>query len=134
MLDKSLKRTLWSLSSLFLQPHGIHIMWGLCVLVGAVGMPAPCPPTTSLSATSPQLWDTSRDGDPTTPWAAVPLPHRSLGLNWVLIWVLFLGLNIQLELLLSSECFNAAALLAVTPMGKQVAGLIPKDSEELKSC
>ena len=64
----------------------------------------------------------------------MPLPHRSLGLNWVLIWVLFLGLNIQLELLLSSECFNAAALLAVTPMGKQVAGLIPKDSEELKSC
>ena len=28
---------------------------------------------------SPQLWDTPRDGDPTTPWAAVPLPHRSLG-------------------------------------------------------
>lgn len=33
----------------------------------------------SRSATSPQLWDTSRGGDPTTPWAAVPLPHRSLG-------------------------------------------------------
>jgi len=79
MLDKSLKRTLWSLSSLFLQLHGIHIMWGLCVLVGAGGMPAPCPPTTSLSATSPRLWDTSRDGDPTTPWAAVPLSHHSLG-------------------------------------------------------
>ena len=41
--------------------------------------PPPCPLTTSCSATSPQLWDASRDGDPTTPWAAVPLPHRSLG-------------------------------------------------------
>ena len=39
----------------------------------------PCPLPTSLSATSPRLWDTSRDGDPTTPCATVPLPHRSLG-------------------------------------------------------
>lgn len=29
------------------------------------------PITTSLSATSPQFWSTSRDGDPTTPWAAL---------------------------------------------------------------
>ena len=39
----------------------------------------PNPPTTSRSATSLWLLNTSRDGDPTTPWAAVPLPHRSLG-------------------------------------------------------
>jgi len=32
------------------------------------------PITTSLSATSPWLWNTSRDGDPTAPWAAVPMP------------------------------------------------------------
>ena len=32
-----------------------------------------CPLLTSLSATSPQLWDTCRDGDPTSPCAAVPL-------------------------------------------------------------
>jgi len=39
--------------------------------------PSPCPPTTSLSATSPRFWNTSRDGDPTTPCAAVPLHHHS---------------------------------------------------------
>jgi len=32
----------------------------------------------SLSATSPQFFTTSRDGDPPPPWAAVPLQHRSL--------------------------------------------------------
>ena len=36
-----------------------------------------CPLPTSLSATSPGFWSTSRDGDPTTPWAAVPLQHCS---------------------------------------------------------
>ena len=39
----------------------------------------PCPLTTSLSATSPQFWNTSRDGDPTTPWAAMPVPYCSFG-------------------------------------------------------
>ena len=38
--------------------------------------PSPCPPTTSLSATSPRFWNTSRDGDPTTLCAAVPLHHH----------------------------------------------------------
>ena len=37
----------------------------------------PCPLPTSLSATSPLLWNTCRDGDPNTPWAAVPLHHHS---------------------------------------------------------
>ena len=32
----------------------------------------PCPLPTSLSATSPWLWNSPRDSDPTTPWAAVP--------------------------------------------------------------
>ena len=36
--------------------------------------PPPCPLPTSLSATSPPFWSTSRDGDPTTPWTAVPAP------------------------------------------------------------
>ena len=35
------------------------------------------PTAMSLSATSPWFWSTSRDGDPTTPWAAVPLPDHS---------------------------------------------------------
>jgi len=39
----------------------------------------PNPPTTSRSATSLWFLNTSRDGDPPTPWAAVPLPPRSLG-------------------------------------------------------
>ena len=40
----------------------------------------PSPPLlTSLSATSPLFWNTSKDGDPTSPWAAVPLHHHSLG-------------------------------------------------------
>ena len=37
----------------------------------------PCPLPTSLSATSPWFWNTSRDGDPTTPRAAVPVPDCS---------------------------------------------------------
>ena len=35
------------------------------------------PLTASLSTTSPWFWNTSRDGDTTTPRAAVPLRHRS---------------------------------------------------------
>jgi len=35
------------------------------------------PLTTFLSATSLWLWSTTRDGDPTTPWAAVPMHHHS---------------------------------------------------------
>ena len=38
-------------------------------------LPPACSLSASLSATSPQFWNTSWDGDPTTPWAAVPL-HR----------------------------------------------------------
>ena len=34
---------------------------------------------TSFSATSAWLCNTSRDSDPTTTWAAVPVPHRSFG-------------------------------------------------------
>jgi len=37
----------------------------------------PCPLTTSLSATSPQFWNTPRDGDSPAPWAAEPLHHCS---------------------------------------------------------
>ena len=43
-------------------------------------IPQPTHPNmpTSLSATSPWLRDTSRDSDPTTPWAAVSMHHCSL--------------------------------------------------------
>ena len=33
----------------------------------------------SLSATSPLFLNTSRDGDSTTPWAAVPTPNHAFG-------------------------------------------------------
>ena len=48
---------------------------------------SPTHPTvpTSLSATSPRLWNTSRDGDATTPWAAVPPQHCPFGEETFLI-------------------------------------------------
>ena len=44
-------------------------------LVGSPSPPLPCPLT--LNATSPLFWHTSRDSDPSTPWAAVPMYHLS---------------------------------------------------------
>ena len=38
-----------------------------------------CPLPMSPRATSPPSWNTPRDADPTAPWAAVPLHHRSFG-------------------------------------------------------
>ena len=48
--------------------------------VQAQPQPIPlCPLTTSLSATSPWLWNSFRDSDHTTPWAAVPVHYCSFG-------------------------------------------------------
>ena len=48
--------------------------------VQAQPQPIPlCPLTTSRSATSPWLWNSFRDSDHTTPWAAVPVHYCSFG-------------------------------------------------------
>ena len=39
--------------------------------------PNPPSPRPSVPRGSPQLWNTSRNSDPPTPWAAVPLRHHS---------------------------------------------------------